>query len=346
MAIVTRRYVEKGPSNADLHTYVNASANVVERFRSPVCDVEYDDVTPGIMEALDEYMDSLGYDALSGNLAVDVLDRPDNPAAVLGRVQVYSLSIGGVSTLFARQSNGTTTKLTPLQSPTGYANGCVVSYVSASVVQVSPGRVRDKVDNLDLVLGVATNINIAVAGVNGLDTGVEVANQWYYVFVIGDSTGVNPVATILSEQTGAPIYPAGYDISRRVGSVRNQASDFRDFVMNGEGSTRDVQYRDAITGHQVLTVGAAIVVTEISLVNHLPGPSRVARILCTQTGIVVGQLYFDPALSLATFQRTIGVGLQTGDMLLPTSSTRRIAYANAGVGGLLNVWVAGYQESI
>ena len=346
MAIVTRFFVEKGPSNKDLQTYVGPSASAIERFRSPICIIEYDDATPGLTETLDEYMDTLGYDNFTGNLSYDVFARPGNPGAVLGRVRVYAKTVSGVTQLFARADDGTVSQLTPKQSPSGFISGFTLTFTSVSTVTIAAGNARDKNDNVDLALAAPVVLNIAASGVNGLDTGVEAGNTWYHAYVIGDSNGVNPTAGILSTSQNAPTFPAGYDVARRVGSVRNSAaSDFRDFQVFGNGSDRSVQYRDAISSRQRLTGGAATVVTAVSVSQLVPQTSQFVRLQYQQRGTVDASLYDDPAQLLANAQRTLMAGATVCDVMRCTPS-RDIAYANAAAGGLLDIWVTGYDETV
>lgn len=67
-------------------------------------------------------------------------------------------------------------------------------------------------------------VDISASGANGLDTGVEASSTWYYLYVIGDSTDVNPVAGLLSLSPTAPTLPGGYDVFRRVGAAYNDGS--------------------------------------------------------------------------------------------------------------------------
>lgn len=346
MAIVTRFYVEKGPSDGKLQRFVDPSVSGVERFRSPVMIVQYDDAVPDIVQNLDLYMDELGYDNFTGNLSYEVFARAGNPGAVLGRVRVYSITIGGVTQLFARADDGTISQLTPKQSPDGFISGLALSFTSVSTVTIATGLARSKNDKLDLVLAAPVVLNIAASGIDGLDTGVEAANTWYHAYVIGDSNGVNPTVGILSTAQNAPTFPAGYDVARRVGSVRNSAaSDFRDFQVFGNGSDRSVQYRDAISGRQRLTGGAATVVTAVSVSQLVPQTSQFVRLQYQQRGIVDAFLYDDPTQLLANAQRTLMAGATTCDVMRCTPA-RDIAYANAAAGGLLDIWVTGYDETV
>jgi hypothetical protein len=64
-----------------------------------------------------------------------------------------------------------------------------------------------------------------------------------------------------------------------------------------------------------------------------------------QRGVVAASVYDDPAQALADAQRNVLAGGSLCDDLR-VSAGRDIAYANAAAGGLLDVWVTGYQESI
>ena len=81
-------------------------------------------------------------------------------------------------------------------------------------------------------------VNGLSSGANGLDTGVLATNTWYYIWVIGDSSGANPTEGILSLSPGAPfgagaagtpsgispVLPGGYDLFRRIGSCRTEGT--------------------------------------------------------------------------------------------------------------------------
>lgn len=346
MAITTRRYIEGGPSNGQLRKFVDASLNVVERFKSPVCEIEYDDSLAGMSDAIDDFMEALGYRPDDGSLEYDVIARPGAPATVVGRVRMYSRTIAGITQLFAKADDGTVTQLTPAQVPDGFITGMVPSYTSPSQVTISAGLARNNTGQRNVTLAAPVVVDITIAGAGGLDAGVEAANTWYFIFVISDSTGVLPTVGLLSASAGAPTLPAGYDTRRRVGSVRNNAAlDFRDFQVSGTGVSRSVQYRDAISTRQRLTGGAAVAVTAVSCGQLIPITSSFARFQIQQRGAVAAMIYDDPAQLLANAQRNVFAGGSIYDVLR-VSAGRDIAYANAAAGGLLDVWVTGYEESI
>jgi hypothetical protein len=348
MAIVNRLYVEKGPSNNALQLYAEASAIALERFKSPVVRVEYDDALPDTTQTVDAYMDQLGYDPSAGDdLSFALLARLGNPGASVDRATIYAKLLGGVVHAFIKTGAGDIIQLTPTQSPVGYVSGLVTSFTSVSTITIGTGRARDRLDKMDLVLAAPVVVNIAAAGVNGLDTGAEANNTWYFLYVIGDTTGVNPTVGIISAAQNSPaVFPAGYDVARRVGSVRNNAaSDFRDFFCSGVGMSRSVQYRDALTGRQILTGGAAVAVTDINLGSVVPPTSQQARLQYQQRGAIDGWLYADSAFALATYQRSIQGGATASDVM-QTMANRHMGYANSAVGGLLDLWVTGYEEAL
>jgi hypothetical protein len=345
MAIQTRFYVQKGPSDGQLQRFVDPTATGLERFRTPVITIQYDDTVAGITTTLDEYMDSLGFDNLNGNLSYDVFSRPGNPGAVAGRCRFYALTIAGVTHAFIRDDDGGTYQITPTQKPTGYVENMVTSFTSVSQVTIGAGACRDRNDKTDLVLAAPVVVDITLAGAGGLDTGVEAANTFYYIHVIGDSTGVNPTVGILSTQQNIPTFPAGYDRNRRVGSVRNDAgSNFVNFVVYGSGLDRSVQYRDAITNHQTLTGGAATVVTAVNCTAHIPNSAGFGRFQFVQRGTVVASFYDDPTQVVP--QRTLQPANTMGDVVLRVPGNQRIAYSNPAAGGLVDVFVVGYEESL
>lgn len=231
-------------------------------------------------------------------------------------------------------------------NPRGYVRGFVTSWTSVSSVTIGMGDGRSSDNLTDIVLAAPVVVDITVAGAGGLDAGAEAANTWYYAHVIADSTGVNPTRGLLSASATAPVLPPGYDRSRRVGSVRNTAaSNFRQFATSGFGSERTVQYTDAITNRQVLVGGAAVVVTAVVCATLIPPTSRVGGFQYGQRGTVGANLYDDPANALATMQRTLVPGGMTTDWVR-ISAAREIGYANAAAGGLVDIWVTGYEESL
>jgi hypothetical protein len=93
-----------------------------------------------------------------------------------------------------------------------------------TVIDIGSGEAISDTESYAFKTSSVLQPDISVSGVNGLDTGVVAANTWYAVLVIGDITGVNPVAGLFTLTPGAPTMPAGYNETRRVGWVRTDGA--------------------------------------------------------------------------------------------------------------------------
>lgn len=97
---------------------------------------------------------------------------------------------------------------------------------SPSVITISPGFCRDSTNSYTLSIPNVLSINPNKIGINGVDTAnVPFSSQefvLYSVYVIGDASGFNPVASIMTptafaNSSGNPLMPSGYNIKRLVG---------------------------------------------------------------------------------------------------------------------------------
>lgn len=86
---------------------------------------------------------------------------------------------------------------------------------------VSAGACRDAFNLNDIILPNFFDVHGDIVGAGGVDVAPIVPNQFYQVFVIGDSTGYKPTSVILSiiSANDGPIMPLGYDMYRRIGWV-------------------------------------------------------------------------------------------------------------------------------
>jgi len=105
----------------------------------------------------------------------------------------------------------------------------------ATQVRITTDRVvlRNPDNNTFVVFdNVDETATITTGGANGLDTGSEASNTWYFVWLISNG---NVVDSLLSTSATAPTMPSGYAYRMRVGSVRNNASsNFFNFVQYGK----------------------------------------------------------------------------------------------------------------
>jgi hypothetical protein len=88
------------------------------------------------------------------------------------------------------------------------------------------------------------------------------------------------------------------------------------------------------------------VVTAVNCGSLIPNSSAYGRFQISQRGTVVASFYDDPTQLLANVQRSLLVGNTACDVVMHMSSSQRIAYANAAAGGLVDVWVLGYEEQL
>lgn len=82
--------------------------------------------------------------------------------------------------------------------------------------------VRDSSGGAVVLQTVSVSAAITSSGANGLDTGAEAGNTWYYGWVIAKPDGT--VAALLSVSSSAPTLPAGYTFKALVTAVRNNGS--------------------------------------------------------------------------------------------------------------------------
>lgn len=110
---------------------------------------------------------------------------------------------------------------------------------AASIILPEGISATDSTNTVLLEAASDLTVSLAVSGAaNGLDTGSEAGDTWYYVYLIGDSNGVNPVAGLFSvtneSVSGTITLPTGYDLKSQLPlAVRNDgSSDIVPFIMH------------------------------------------------------------------------------------------------------------------
>ena len=125
------------------------------------------------------------------------------------------------------------------------AKGLVVVYVTAATVDIDATNVLLENSNGKIYKATTVNltVNITTAGANGLDTGAEAANTWYYLYVIYNGT---TVAGLISASATAPTMPSGYTYKGLVGAVRNDgSSNFINFRQTNKIAVLNVPIQNA-----------------------------------------------------------------------------------------------------
>jgi hypothetical protein len=82
--------------------------------------------------------------------------------------------------------------------------------------------VKDASGNPQLLLSFSVTIDLTASGANGLDTGSEASNTWYYAYAIAKADGTK--AGLFSTSATAPTLPSGYTYKALIGVVRNDNS--------------------------------------------------------------------------------------------------------------------------
>lgn len=121
---------------------------------------------------------------------------------------------------------------------------------------------------------------ITTSGANGLDTGAEAGDTWYYVYVIAKADGT--VAGLFSTSATSPTMPSGYTFKALVGAVRNNgSSNFINFRQIGN------EYFYAAGQNVVTTTTASTTEQTVTPTAQVPAIARVVRLTVRGT-IVAG----------------------------------------------------------
>lgn len=150
-----------------------------------------------------------------------------------------------------------------------YVNGLQIVYSNAKHITLENGAARDFNNIDDIILSSNIIIDGTYVGANGVDVAPLAANTFYAVYVIGDSTGHNAAAGLLSNQNNnAPFLPVGYDMYRRVGYIlTDNSSNISVFVQCGSNETRRYYY---LTPINILTNGTATTFANVSSATAVP----------------------------------------------------------------------------
>jgi len=141
----------------------------------------------------------------------------------------------------AMAANGTAAGTRWQLAYTPPVNATAPAYTNASTVTLASGtRYTSNDGAIDMILSGDVTVSLASSGAGGREagSGAEASNTWYYVHVIGDSTGVNPTSAVFSTSrtAGGITLPSGYDKSFVIPkfAVRNDgSSDLVPFTIQG-----------------------------------------------------------------------------------------------------------------
>jgi hypothetical protein len=244
--------------------------------------------------------------------------------------------------------------------PTNFVDGLGIlrnaSFLT-SKVDIAAGVCRSDDDTTDLRSTSVITVNLAAAGANGLDTGAEAANTWYYLWLIYNPTTVT-YAGLFSLSTTAPTMPSGYTKKRRIGSVRNNASSnfFLWKQIIGVGRVREYRYdEDSYDNLLALNAGSATTFTDVACSTWIPPTTTEGLFFVVFASIsATNYVYLRPNGSTQATPPYIQYGGTTGfsigaassTMYIRTDASGIIEYKNVTTLGATSIIVVGYREII
>lgn len=239
--------------------------------------------------------------------------------------------------------------------PSKFMAGPPVRYNAAPSVIIPTGlSLRSSDNTMDLNVTGDLTVSLAVAGANGLDTGAEASNTWYYLYVIGNpTTGATAGLWSVTNESvsGSVTLPAGYTKKRQLPfAARNDASsNLIPFYIENWGMYPTVYWdvnfpnssTEAVGETKILDNGAAAAFTSVSAASFVPPIARIAILMATQaTSATIS--YFRAAGSSLTSGTTVrGYDEEVfPQFTVPTSSAQAIEYKTTST--RLDVCVKGF----
>lgn len=232
----------------------------------------------------------------------------------------------------------------------GSLDGMLVSTASIFEVGVTAGECRSDDDTFNIVIAAPLVADLTASGANGLDTGVEAANTWYHVFVIGDSSELSTPATILSLSPTSPTLPVPYDKQRYVGSVRNNSlSNLYSFLGESTGRDRLFMWQEPETTLEVLTNGSATSWATVSLAEFIPVTTQQGMVAVNTTGTSDLNEHFTQLrrtgslLASNSHRAYAGGGVGSAEFFMMTNGIQQVDYENSAGANDTDIKVTGFM---
>jgi len=233
--------------------------------------------------------------------------------------------------------------------------GCQVEYVSPSSVKINPRKHRDITHVAIIHITTAQTVSISSNGANGLDTGSEATNSWYYLWAIGNST-TGAVAGLLSLSNSSPTMPSGFDKKHLLPIVvrNNGASDIIPFYLGAWGHFAtevlyDVAFSEAAVAGatQILNGGTQTSFTSVGASAYIPPVSSCGIFNAGINGNGAGA-WVRPAditshtgLFLSSGTSALGISDYGKRFAMRVDSSQQIQYKRSG--STLTLDVAGFK---
>ena len=241
-------------------------------------------------------------------------------------------------------------------APSLYLEGLATNWLTNTTVNIEPGTAKNVAGNLVMDLGATTVINFAINGAGGLDTGALAANNWYYGWLIGDSTETNAptvIGSLASTFAGlSPNLPAGYDRGRRAAAYRsNPVGNLREFKQLGRagGQRRYAWNNITYANTQVLSSYSTVAFTTLNCAAFVPPTAQVVHFIArgeSSSGID-SNAYFRPvgaSVGIGVLLQAEMFGEDSGLLTMEINSSGQFEAAVGSILTDLDVAIYGFDD--
>lgn len=224
-----------------------------------------------------------------------------------------------------------------------FINGLNLGWISASQIKIQIGVAADDANSVVLNSLSEITLDVTISGINGLDTGVEAANTWYFAWLIRNSS-TGAVAGLLSVSSSSPVLPSGYTEKRLLGAVKNDvSSNFLKFFHEGKNSSRKIIYlEDMDSVLKILAGGSNTVYTDVDFSSLVPPISRRVYTMLDCGGAQKG--YFRPNGESMPYWHVVNSGM--GFMCESVLDANQLGEYRVDAGGSLDIMLMGYWEEM
>lgn len=252
-----------------------------------------------------------------------------------------------------------------------YINGMKLAYLTATTMTVTAGRCGNSTNVNDISIGLPLNIsatqtgvlpvaagtgtvtiNTVAHGAAGLDIGAMANDTFYAVYAIGDSFGIEPGSALISANLTAPLLPAGYDMSFRIGFIKSSgAAAILPFRQDGCGLDRWMWYDAPIATN--ITAGSSATYAPVDCSASLPAATPTMAIFrCVFAPTAASNtLVLAPGTSTstqgyATLSGAVAGIAEIGNLICPTDAPVTDAIDYKVVGSGVALFVTAYLDQL
>lgn len=259
------------------------------------------------------------------------------------------------------ETYGTQTYLQYGQTKEYYINGFAISNDGTTpntLLNVAAGSCLDSTGTYQVASNTSIQINSAINGLNGLDTGTIAASKIYAVYLVWDPVSFQPTGAMLSLSYTQPLMPFGYNAFLLIGYVTTDSSVhfLKGYWTAGNGSLRTFTYDSfqatAVTAGAATTyaTGPVNLITLVPNINNTPvsiytnfSGNAAGDTLSMQAGNGTGdQQIITAQVVTATAHMTTLSNLIAQSVVISTVSSPVINYKVSSGSDAVAISVAGY----